>query len=179
MHHIAARRSAQAGFTLIELSVVVALVAVLASVAVPVFMSEEREANADAEVTAMFTELSLKEQAYKLENGAYLATAASEGATFPATPGKKDQTLSPLPATWTTLKVMTPESTAKCGYVVIAGAAGAAPGAIASGTFGFTAPQQPYYYVLAHCDLDGSSSKDGYYFQSSVDSTIKKVNAGY
>src|SRR5262245_33474317 len=115
----------QAGFTLIELSVVVALIAVLASVAVPVFMSEEREANADAEVTAMFTELALKEQEYKLENGVYYSTGASESATFPATPTKNAQSLSPQPATWSTLKVIAPQATAKCGYVVIAGAANA------------------------------------------------------
>ena len=74
---------------------------------------------------------------------------------------------------------MAPASTAKCGYVVIAGAASAAPSAIASGTFGFAAPKQSYYYVLAHCNLDGDTSKDGYYFQSSVSSTIKSVNSGY
>ncbi len=173
------RRSAQSGFTLIELMVVVALIAVLAAVAIPMFMAETREATGDSEVTAMFTELSLKEQEYKLENGVYFSTGATEAATFPASPTKSAQSLSPMPAQWTTLKVIPPESTAKCGYVVIAGLAGVAPGAIASGTFGFAAPQQPYYYVLAHCNLDGSSTVDGYYFQSSVDSTIKKVNAGF
>jgi prepilin-type N-terminal cleavage/methylation domain-containing protein len=172
------RKTEQAGFTLIEMAVVVAVIAVLASVAIQQFMSDEREATADSEVNAMFTELGLKEQEYKLENGVYFSTGATEAATFPTVPGKAPQSLAAAPATWTTLKVLAPP-TARCGYVVIAGLASAAPGALASGTFGFVAPKQPYYYVLAHCNLDGDATKDGYYFQSSVDSTIKNINAGF
>jgi len=167
------------GFTLIELMVVVGLIAVLAAVAVPMFMAESREATSDAEVNAMFTELGLKEQEYKLENGVYLSTGAAESATYPATVTKSAQSIATLPATWTQLKVVPPQSTVKCGYVVIAGQANVAPGAMAAGTFGMTTPQQAYYYILAHCNIDGNSSKDGYYFQSSLDSTIKKINAGY
>jgi prepilin-type N-terminal cleavage/methylation domain-containing protein len=174
------KTSSQAGFTLIEMGVVVAVIAVLASIAVPQLMADEREANADAEVSAMFTALGIAEQQYKLENGVYFSTGASESATFPTTPGTQPQNIvTAPPAAWITLKVLTPQSTVKCGYVVIAGAANAAPGAMASGTFGFTAPKTPYYYVLAHCNLDGNSSKDGYYFQSSVSSTIQSVNPGY
>jgi prepilin-type N-terminal cleavage/methylation domain-containing protein len=167
------------GFTLVEMSVVVALIAVLAAIVVPIFMSEHREATGDAEVNALFTELGIKEQQYMVENGTYLSTGASESDTWPAAPSKSSQALQPLPASWVTLKVQPPESTAKCGYVVIAGDAGVDPGAIATGMFGMTTPQQPYYYVLAHCDLDGDSAKDGYYFQSSIDTTIQKLNAGY
>lgn len=173
------RKPSEAGFTLIEMAIVVAVIAVLASVAIPQFMSEEREATADAEVSAMFAALSIAEQEYKLENGVYLSTGASESATFPATPGKTGQAVSGAPATWTTLKVSSPTDKVKCGYVVIAGAANAAPGATASGTFGFAAPPQAYYYVLAHCNLDGDASKDGYYFQSSTSATIKSLNPGY
>ncbi len=167
------------GFTLVELMVVVALIAVLAAVVIPMFIHEARESTADAEVNALFTELSLKETTYKLENGVYLSTGADESDTWPATPGMKSQDLFPLPPSWITLKTVPPESTAKCGYVVIAGDAGAAPGGIAAGTFGFVAPQDIYYYVLAHCDLDGDPTTDSYYFQSSVDSAIQKVNPGF
>jgi len=173
------RKPAQAGFTLIEIAIVVAVIAVLASVAIPQFMSDEREATADAEVSAMFSALAIAEQEYKLENGVYLSTGANEGATWPAVPGTKPLALAPYPATWNSLKVAPPSDTARCGYVVIAGAANAAPGATASGTFGFTAPSQAYFYILAHCNLDGSGSKDGYYFQSSINATIKSVNPGY
>ena len=173
------RKTSEAGFTLIEMGIVVAVIAVLASVAIPQFMSDEREATADAEVAAMFSSIAVAEQEYKLENGVYLSTGASESATWPVTPGKAPQNLAPYPATWTSLKLAPPSAQARCGYVVIAGAANAAPGATASGTFGFTAPSQPYFYILAHCNLDGSTSKDGYYFQSSVNSTIKSINPGY
>jgi prepilin-type N-terminal cleavage/methylation domain-containing protein len=173
------RKNQQGGFTLIEMAIVVAVIAVLASVAIPQFMSDEREATSDAEVAAMFSALAVAEQEYKLENGVYLSTGASESVTFPAIPGKSAQSLASPPATWTTLKVTPPSDTARCGYVVIAGVANAAPGPMASGTFGFTAPAQAYYYILAHCNLDGDATKDGYYFQSSTSSTIKSSNPGY
>ena len=97
------RKTSQSGFTLIEMASVVAVIAVLAAVAIPQFMSEEREATADAEVSAMFSALAIAEQEYKLENGVYLSTGANEGATWPAVPGTTQQALAPYPAAWTTL----------------------------------------------------------------------------
>jgi prepilin-type N-terminal cleavage/methylation domain-containing protein len=166
------------GFTLVELMVVVAMIAVLAAIVVPIFMRETRESTAEAEVNAMFTELGLKEAAYKLENGAYLSTGADESDTWPTAPGTQLKSVFPLPATWTLLKVVPPESEVKCGYVVLAGDGGAAPGAIAAASFGLVAPQDAYYYVLAHCDLDGDPASDAYYFQSSVDAKIRSINPG-
>ena len=172
------QRPREAGFTLIEMAVVVAVIAILAAVAIPQFMGDKNEATSDSEVSGMFTALSIAEAQYKLENGVYFSTGASESATFPATPSSTPQSLAALPASWTTLKVQPPVASATCGYVVIAGAANQAPGAIAAGKFGFTAPKQPYFYILAHCNEDGNASLDGYYFQSSVSATIKSINSG-
>jgi prepilin-type N-terminal cleavage/methylation domain-containing protein len=172
------RRPREAGFTLIEMGIVVAVISVLASVAIPQFMTDKNGGESDAEVSAMFTALSIAEAQYKLENGVYFSTGGSESTTFPATPGKAPQSLTPPPATWAALKVTPPSVTAYCGYVVIAGAANQAPGAMASTKFGFTAPKQPYFYILAHCNMDGDASADAYYFQSSVSSTIKSFNVG-
>jgi prepilin-type N-terminal cleavage/methylation domain-containing protein len=171
-------RNAQAGFTLIELMVTVVLIGVLAAIALPSFAGESRKAKGDSEVNAFFAELAVREEQYALENGRYLSTGASESATFPATVSATLQNLSTLPATWQTLKVRPPESAARCGYVVIAGLKTDAAGAIAGTTFGFAAPSKNWFYVLAHCNLDGDSAVDSYYFASSDDAKIQKSNYG-
>lgn len=173
----AARR--QAGFTVIEVMVVVVLIGVLAAIALPSFASESRKAKGDAEVNAFFAELAVREEQYAIENGAYLSTGASESATFPATPSASAQPLGALPATWETLKIRPPESSARCGYVVVAGSrlSGSA-GAIASTTFGYAAPARNWFYILAHCNLDGDSAVDSYYFVDNDDAKIQKSNPG-
>lgn len=171
-------RNRQAGFTLLELMVVVTLIAVLAAIALPSFAGESRKAKGDTEVAAFFAELAVREEQYAIENGRYLSTGSSESATFPATPSAKGQAIGTLPATWQTLKVRTPESSARCGYVVIAGTTGNAAGAIAGTSFAYTAPARNWFYLLAHCDLDGNSAVDSYYFASSDDAKIQKSNYG-
>ena len=171
-------RHQQSGFTLIELMVTVVLVGILAAVALPSFAGQTRKAKGDSEVGAFFAELKVREEQYAVENGKYLSTGASETATFPATPTPAAQALGTLPATWQALRVRTPDSTARCGYVVIAGTKSTAPGTIASATFGFTSPGKNWFYILAHCDLDGSTAADSYYFISNDDSKIQKTNYG-
>jgi type IV pilus assembly protein PilA len=171
-------RNRQAGFTLLELMVVVTLVAILAAIALPSFASESRKAKGDSEVNAFFAELAVREEQYAIENGRYLSTSAGESTTFPATPSAKGQALGTLPATWQSLKVQAPESSARCGYVVIAGTKSTAPGTIASATFGFASPAKNWFYVLARCDLDGNSAVDSYYFASNDDAKIQKSNYG-
>jgi prepilin-type N-terminal cleavage/methylation domain-containing protein len=171
-------RARQSGFTLIEMMVTVAVIGVLAAIAVPTFASESRKAKGDAEVGAFFAELAVREQQYAIENGRFLSTGASESATFPATPSPQAQALGTLPATWQTLRIRPPESSARCGYVVIAGIATDRPGTMAGTTFGYSSPAKNWFYVLAHCDLDGNSATDSYYFASSDDPSIQKLNPG-
>lgn len=171
-------RDRQAGFTLLEMMIVVTLVAVLAAIALPSFASDTRKAKGDSEVAAFFAELVVREEQYAVENGRYLSTSSGETATFPATASPSAQSLGTLPATWQTLRVRTPESTARCGYVVVAGTRTDTAGTIASTTFGYTPPAKNWFYVLAHCDLDGNSTTDSYYFVSNDEATIKKANPG-
>lgn len=163
---------------MIELMVVVALIGVLAALALPSFAGQSRKAKGDSEVAAFFAELAVREEQYAFENGRYLSTATSETATFPTTPSAAAQTLGALPTAWQTLKVRTPESAARCGYAVIAGVKGELAGTIASSSFGYTAPQKNWFYILAHCNLDGNSATDSYYFISNDNAKIQKVNAG-
>jgi len=172
-------RNQQAGFTLLELMVVVTLISVLAAVALPSFTSESRKSKGDSEVAAFFGELAVREEQYGVENGRYLSTGASETTTFPVTPTAAAQTLGTAPTTWQTLKVRTPESSARCGYVVIAGTKTDVAGAIATAApFLFTVPAKNWFYILAHCDLDGNTAVDSYYFMSNDDAQIKKLNYG-
>jgi type II secretory pathway pseudopilin PulG len=158
--------------------VVVTLIAVLAAIALPSFTSESRKSKGDAEVSAFFAELKIREEQYAVESGKYLSTGASETATFPATPSAAAQTLGTLPTTWQTLKVRTPESSARCGYVVIAGTPTDTAGTMATTSFGFTVPAKNWFYILAHCDLDGNNAVDSYYFISNDNAKLQKLNYG-
>ena len=172
-------RRDQAGFTLMEIMIVVALIGTLAAIAIPSFTSSSRKSKGDTEVNEFFTELRLREEAYAAENSVYLSTSSGETSTFPATPTPAANSLGSLPDTWDTLRVHPPESTARCGYVVIAGVSGGTAGSIASTKFGYTPPAKNWFYLLAHCDLDGSSTKDSYYFASSDLPAIQQINPTY
>jgi type IV pilus assembly protein PilE len=172
----------QAGFTLLELMVTVAIIAILAGVAVPSFFSSSRKAKAASEVGTMFSDLRTRMDQYALENGVYPATQ-TETATWPAAPTPQTQPVLPLPASWTALKVrLSGPSDVYCGYSWITGVANdnSNIGAIAAAApFSFTAPSTNWYYLFAHCDMDGDNSIDSYYFSSSVDTKIRVKNEGH
>jgi prepilin-type N-terminal cleavage/methylation domain-containing protein len=172
------KRNPESGVTLLEIMAVVAIIGVLAKVVLPMFLTQSRKAQADTEVAVFFAELQAKEESYKMDKGVYLSTSGSEGTTWPATLTSGTQTVLPIPATWSTLRVLTPQTTARCGYVVIAGTKGQPAGAIASGSFAYTPPPMNWFYILAHCNLDDNAAVDSFYFTSSTDASIKKINYG-
>lgn len=169
----------QRGFTLVEILIAVAIIGVLVGLAVVSFTKQSRKARG-SEAQAMFAALRIAQEQYHLENGRYFSTGANESDTFPATPTKTAQPFTPMPTSWVSLKVKLPEETGYCGYVVIAGMAnnGANIGARAT-SFGFTTPTSDWYYLLAHCDLDGNGARDSYYFSWSGDTALQKQNEGY
>lgn len=170
----------QRGFTLIEILVAVAIIGVLVGLAIVTFAKQTRKSRG-AEAQAMMAALRVAQEQYHLENGTYLATGAGEASTHPTTPVKTSQSFLPLPAAWTQLRVRIPNETGYCGYVAIVGAANDASnlGAMAQ-AFGLTAaPATDWYYILAHCDLDGDSARDSYYFTWSGDTAVQKQNEGY
>jgi prepilin-type N-terminal cleavage/methylation domain-containing protein len=161
--------SRQRGFTLLELMIVVAMLAVLAAIAIPTFFSESRRAKANSETGEILAELSTREDQYGLENGTYLATAAC-----PATPSPTRQSAASCVAStgpWGKLKVVLDDINIRCSYAVTAGL----PGAVATPPAPFTMVQQAgaWYFIVATCDEDASSAKNGTYFLSSADKTIQ------
>ena len=164
--HVARQR----GFTLLELMIVVAMLGILAAIAIPSFFSESARAKANSETGEILAELSTREDQYGLENGTYLSTAAC-----PALPSAKPQSASScvaLAGPWGRLKVRLEDMNIRCSYAVTAGAAGTP----ATPPAQFTMVQQPgtWYFIVATCDEDGSSAKNGTYFLSSADKAIQK-----
>jgi type II secretory pathway pseudopilin PulG len=180
---------------LLELAFVVAIIGILAGIAVPSFFATSGKSKATAEVTTMFSDLRTRLDQYYLENGLYPPTQ-SEAATWPAIPSTSSQPLLPLPVDWGVGPVGGPpglrvrlsnDSDVYCGYAWITGRAAVVinvpndvgnVGPIAT-SLGYTPPVTDWYYLFAHCDLDGDGSVDGYYISDRVDTSIRSVNPGH
>ena len=166
----------QLGFTLIEMMITVAVIAILALIVVPTFFKESRKTKSASEVTPMMAELAVREEQYKSDNGAYLAAATCPATTTAAGTAASSCITAGTPGSeWYQLRVNPVESLLRCTYEVVVGNT--------SGTsvvaFGFTSPAFNWFYVLATCDMDGDSTKDATYFMSSVDSKMQSVNEGF
>ena len=167
-------KKTQAGFTVIELMVVVAIIGVLAKIALPAWTHESRKSRARSEVYAVLGELAAKEQQYKQDNTSYLAAAAC-----PASPSSTGQSATSCTASgtsWNKLRVALPEQTLYCSYTITTGTSSQTP----SPPSPFTMPAQAtgWYYIVASCDMDGSSSTNSSYFISSWDSKVKASKEG-
>jgi prepilin-type N-terminal cleavage/methylation domain-containing protein len=166
-------RKSQSGFTVLELSVTVALVGALAAIALPSFASSARETKLESEVNAMFAEFRMRQEQHMNEYGRYMSTGTSESDTYPAEPSDTLVSLDSFPATWTQLKIRLPQDEASCAYVVIGGGATDTAGALATGSFGYVKPTaRSWYYMLARCK-DGAS--ETYYFASNDEGTPREL----
>lgn len=169
-------RDRQAGVTLLEIMVVVAVIGILAAVVVPSWVRESRKARGDSEISAMFAEIAAKQEQYKLDSGVYLSAA-----TCPTTSTTAGIDFNAVCVTagsaWSTLRISAPESVIRCTYALTAGAAGAT----LTPPTGFTVVSQPvgaWYYVLGTCELDSVAGTSSTFFQSSTDTVIQKRNFG-
>lgn len=180
MHRALRRRR---GFTLVEVMIVVVVIGVLAAIAIPMFTRTTRKAKGEAEVAPYFQDFRIRMDQHQQEHGVYPPTLG-EGTLHPAAPGAQKQSLLPLPAAWTAIRLRPSGSTdVYCGYTWATGLAndganiGPIAAAVAPGGFGFTAPATNWYYLLAKCNLDGVGGFS-YYFTDSADTSIRKLNEG-
>jgi len=173
------RISEQSGVTLIELMIVVVIIGVLATVAIPAVTRYIRKGKA-SEVYYVIQLFEQRQQQFFSENGNYAGT--SEAAFFPATPAGPDspQPLGSPPVLWKQLRVQPDRQNLYCSYVTVSGVAGDSTniGPIASGEFNFpTAPaDEDWYYVVAQCDFDGINTgvaTNSVYFKASNRSKIE------
>jgi prepilin-type N-terminal cleavage/methylation domain-containing protein len=167
------KRTAQRGFTLMELMIVVALIGVLAKIAYPMFTSQSRKSKAKSEVGAIFNEMMIREDQYRLENGVYL-TAPACPAT-PSTAGASPAACLAVGQPWNKMRIRIQQTTIYCSYSVTTGIG---PGTNNPSGFTFTSPQGTWFYVLATCDMDNNTTVDSAYFASSVDPTMQIQNDG-
>jgi prepilin-type N-terminal cleavage/methylation domain-containing protein len=172
---VAEPRRSEAGFTIIELMIVVVIIAVLAAVVVPGWFKESRKAKHGTEVTGMFAEIAIKEEQYKVEHHVYLSATTCPSA--PSTTGVDFATecLTGSSA-WDNLRINPTEKNVSCTYAITAGASGSTPSPPAG--FAMVTPASAWWWVVAECDSDGQGGTNATYFQSSVDTKTQKQNEG-
>lgn len=173
-------RARDAGFTLIEMLITLAVISILAVIALPSFFGESRKTKAFAEVQPMFNDLRVRLEQYLQENGKYPVVAGETPPHPSSTPGTTKRSINPLPPSWTPLNVrISGSDQVYCSYMWSAGLAGDPAHISTQATImGFTAPTTDWYYVLAQCDMDGDGVTFSYYFTSSVNTDIQRLNEG-
>lgn len=172
-------RGRRPGFTLLEVMISVAVIAILATIALPSFIKESRRGRVMAEVMPLFADIHIRMEVAMRERGGYPLVPSGEIAPHPeGPPGSARRALFPLPAEWADLK-LDPNNLDEvyCSYTWSTGPAGGGTiGGDAAG-FGFAAPDKDWYYVLARCDMDDDGTLS-LYFASSLDARIQKLNDG-
>lgn len=167
--------------------VVVAIIAILAAVVVPTFLQSANKTKGRAEVTAMFSEIAIKEEGYKSESSSNTYLAAPKCPT--AGPQKAGYSFQTTCATsgsaWETLRVQATDSTVYCAYQVFTGLKTAPftpPTGFKNSQGVLNAAESnlasSWWYVVADCDEDSHGGKNAQYFMSSIDTTLQVQNAG-
>jgi prepilin-type N-terminal cleavage/methylation domain-containing protein len=175
------RRSTQAGFTLIELMIVVTIIAVLATIAGTAYR-RYMDSGRTAEAMAMLGEIRAKEEAYRAEFSVYSGWSAGSELAAASLPvvdgttcvggGTKEPCHKPLPTTassyigswavWLGLGLNPGRGDLQCGYVLNYGPTAPATTSSIGGTIGSglltTTPIGPWWYAIAICDNDGKGT---------------------
>lgn len=150
--------------------IVVAIIAVLAIVVIPTFVKESKRGKAKSEVHPMFTELSTREDQYKLEKSSYLAMPACPPSAVAAgtiITGAACATTANEP--WVDLRVQAPQTKLTCSYRIATGAATDDPTASTEWPAWGIAPPAlatSWYFIKAVCP-------DTEYYTASWDSTLR------
>lgn len=138
----------------------IAILGVLAALVVPNWAATARNRKYDPEISAMFTEISTREEQYKSElgNGAYLDEAQCPTAPIPAGSDFNTNCVNTVTA-WQTLRVVPTDSSIRCTYQVTTGVTPTQPSAPApcATPTGSNGVPGSWYYVIATCDMDDNT----------------------
>lgn len=180
-----ARPRGGAGFTLVELMIVVVIISILAAIAIVGFRKYIGRART-SEAVAMLSEMMSKEQSYFLEFGRYLPLRADNDATQPS-PNEAASAFYPSdpsgsgfestrtavsiqnpalwPTGWRTIGLRPRYQQLYCTYLGGAGTTGSAVPAgntMGVGVVGPTSANSPaWFYALAACNLRGAAGFPG------------------
>lgn len=178
-----AKRESQKGFTLIEIMVVVAIIAVLAVIVIPQWASSAQKGKADPEIRAMFSEIQVKEEQYRSEQGGtYVDLPLCPTAVSSSGVDIVGQTC--FAAGWLNTHILPTEKTIRCTYQVHSDLGSNNGGATISVPAGFSLPANAtnytgaWYYVLGTCDMDGQGGTNAQFLASSWDNAVQKQNYG-
>jgi prepilin-type N-terminal cleavage/methylation domain-containing protein len=179
-------RQQRAGFTLVELMVVLAMMGVLAVMAVG-YMREHINATQGMEALAMVQSFRAAEESYRASESVYMDV--SQNGWFPRDPagqeGPKKRSFYDAPGSghsdnpnWRIFNPTVP-GPVRCGYLVNAGVAGQAMTAPATTEIsnGWPTPGEPWFVLQAKCDLDGDG-EPSYYLASSINTEVYIHNDG-
>jgi len=168
---------------------VVAVVAILAAIAIPAWLRDSAQKKARSEVSTMFAEIATKEEQYMAENSTWFPTGTT-GAQYstgfcPSTPNAAGNLPDPCIASgqpWYQLRIGVPSETLMCSYNIYTGDPTVAPALPSELSSWVQMPASPpstnWFFIEAHCDMDGSTTTDSYYYFSSFDSRIQVTNEG-
>ncbi len=169
------KRARHLGFTLVEMMVVVALLAILAAIAIPAYRKYIASAR-KSEIYAMFGEIRNKEEAYRAEFSRYMHTDATQSETtfYPTSVNGNPQDWNPPGTTfWGSngLGVNPGRRQMYCMYNVVENTANnnTALGTRGTAWFGGT-PTTTWWYANAVCDNDHDSTTNAH-FLTSMDNT--------
>ncbi|MBW2462814.1 MAG: prepilin-type N-terminal cleavage/methylation domain-containing protein [Deltaproteobacteria bacterium] len=151
-------RPASAGFTLIELMIVVAIIGVLSAVAIPSFQTYIYKSKV-IEATTFLGEIKQRQESYRAEFGQYCAVSGTTSITAyspTSVPSDGIAVAWPASAAWSTLGA-SPDGNVRFQYATVAGYPGTVPALAGGGALGYTGAD--FWFVSqARGDLDGNGT---------------------